>query len=348
MTAAADPTTLMPSAWLKWARAVEHQKALARATREWVSGDPHRYERSDNRADRHDPIVRMEWRLRVQTPYPGRWGVLLGDAVTNLRAALDHAFWAAAVVHTGPPAHPQAVQFPIAPTARRFADPARRLAPLVAATVWETVAAVQPFHGGPQAHTAPLEVLRWLSNADKHRSLRVVQRLSVDMGPAVLRAAVPLEVVDEWRPDGPAADGDVIARLALRRPGASQDIDITPVFGHTACVQICESPNRRSGPSPARWTPSATGSSRSSSRSLTPSAPPRRRTSTSALSTTRCSPRRAGTSCGSPTTTARGVPCPSRRAPRSRRALSAPAPGACHPRPGLTNPRHRRTSQASR
>jgi hypothetical protein len=63
----------MGSAWLKWARAVEHQKTLARSTRGWSAERPYGYVRDHNRTDRHDPYVRMEWRLRIDKPYPERW-----------------------------------------------------------------------------------------------------------------------------------------------------------------------------------------------------------------------------------------------------------------------------------
>jgi hypothetical protein len=237
-----DPTEAIRSAWLKWARAVEHQKALAGSTREWLAERPYRYERTDNCADRHDPCVRMEWRLRIDKPYPERWSVLVGDAVTNLRAALDHALWAAAVTHSGPPSNPHAVQFPIAPTRDKFVEPARRLSGTVSEAVWRIVEAVQPFHGGPAAHTAPLEVLRWLSNVDKHRAVHIVGRVAVDMGPAIIRSAVPLDVVDEWRLDGPATDGAVIARLIVRRPASSEEIEIVPSFGHLSTIQIADGP----------------------------------------------------------------------------------------------------------
>lgn len=84
----------MRSAWLKWARAVELQQELARLTREFgARGAPtYEYLASDD-ADQHLLTITMEWRLRVVEPFPERWSVLLGDIVTSLRAALDHAFW---------------------------------------------------------------------------------------------------------------------------------------------------------------------------------------------------------------------------------------------------------------
>ena len=83
--------------------------------------------------------------------------------LTNLRAALDHAFWRVVIQHSGLPAQPHRITFPIASTEQRFKAPKKELAPLVSSEVWEVIEALQPFHGGDLAHTAPLEVLRWLS-----------------------------------------------------------------------------------------------------------------------------------------------------------------------------------------
>src|SRR6266508_1384209 len=42
------------------------------------------------------------------------WGVLLGDAVHDLRTPLDHLAWAMVIKHVGPqPPKPRQVQFPI-------------------------------------------------------------------------------------------------------------------------------------------------------------------------------------------------------------------------------------------
>jgi len=215
---------------------------LARETREFVGLDSYEYVRIDNAADATDPLVRMHWQLRIKQSYPERWSVLIGDVLTNLRAALDHTLWEAVLTHSGPPAKPQQVQFPIATAADKFRQPTADLAPLVSPKVWELVESVQPFHAGAQAHTAPLEVLRWLSNVDKHRFVHVVGRTLVDLAPVLVGAAVPLEVVEQWRHEGAAADGTVVARLSIRRPPDGVPVDLRPTFAHLPTVQINDNP----------------------------------------------------------------------------------------------------------
>ena len=101
------------------------------------------------------------------------------------------------------PRAPHQVTFPIHTQRKRFTKAAKELQPLVSPKVWEYVESVQPLHGGEQAHTHPLEILRWLSNVDKHRAVHVVERTDFGSGPVLVRSSHPLEAVKEWRLDGP-------------------------------------------------------------------------------------------------------------------------------------------------
>lgn len=233
---------MVRSAWIKWARAVEHQKVLARALREFASVESYEYVRTDNAQDGDDPVLSVHWRAVVRVPYPERWSVLLGDVFTNLRAVLDHAFWAAVHDHSGPPARPQRIEFPICPSEAKSNDKAKELAALVAPDVWRVVDAVQPFRERSSAHLNPLEMLRWLSNVDKHRAVHVVERIAVDLGPIVLQSPTPLEVIEEWHVSGPADDGAVVARLKVKRPTASGPIELKPVFAHAPSIQVSDDP----------------------------------------------------------------------------------------------------------
>jgi hypothetical protein len=64
---------MMRSAWIKWARGVEHQQVLARAVREFDSSKAYVYERTDNVRAGTDPLVRVQWRSKVLEPLPERW-----------------------------------------------------------------------------------------------------------------------------------------------------------------------------------------------------------------------------------------------------------------------------------
>lgn len=235
-------TDPLRSAWLKFARGVELAKLLARLGREFPYETAHDYRRTDNASDETDPLVRMHWRLYVRTDFPERWSVLIGDILTNLRAALDHAFWAAALGHSGMPARPHVVNFPITTTERAFRRQENDLKQLVAPEVWELVDAVQPLRGGAEAYTSPLEILRWLSNLDKHRAVHVVGRTAWDLGEVLVQSDPPLKVIEQWRLDGPAEDGAVVGRLKLKRPRESQELLLMPTLAYEASVQISDDP----------------------------------------------------------------------------------------------------------
>jgi len=240
----------MRSAWLKWARGVEHQQVMARATREHQqSGISNLYERCDNAGDATDPLLRMHWHLAEAATVPERWGVLLGDVFTNFRAALDHAMWAAVLRHSGPPDRAEDVQFPIALEPRKMKNPRQKLRSLVAPAVWEMIETVQPMLlDDPQRHE--LETLRWGSNIDKHRFLHVAARAYVDVGPVIVRPDVAeLEVVDEWRAPGQVQVGDVVAGLTLRRSSEGQGVDLCATLAHTFVLQV--------GDAPPAWVPLA-------------------------------------------------------------------------------------------
>lgn len=214
-----------------------------RGTGAWAA--PHKYERFDNVTDAHDPLIRMHWRLRIHREFPPEWSVLIGDILTNLRAALDHIFWAVVVQHSGTPSKPHLIQFPIFTKSsgpRGFHTKTRDLRPLVAASVWEVIEALQPFHGDDRAYTSPLEILRWLSNADKHRALHVVGRTAIDLGPTGVESSTQLQVVEDWRYEGPLKDGAVVARLKLKRPPMSAPLNLRPTPAFVLSLPICDDP----------------------------------------------------------------------------------------------------------
>ncbi|MFI5588384.1 hypothetical protein ACIA5G_25250 [Amycolatopsis sp. NPDC051758] len=135
------------------------------------------------------------------------------------------------------------MQFPITTKASSFADVRRKLSALVLPDFWAAIEALQPFHGGDRAHTSPLEVLRWLSNLDKHRAVHIVGRIYFDLAPVVIRSAAPIKVVEERRHEGPI-DGDNKAMLFLKFecPQGNVPIDVVPTFAFSPSIQISDDP----------------------------------------------------------------------------------------------------------
>jgi hypothetical protein len=106
------------------------------------------------------------------------WGLLVGDAVHNMRCALDHLWWQLAIEHLGrEPTKQEAkdIQFPIISDPRFRNDPTlwerhrfmRHVDPAQAARFHP----VQPYNRRQDDELHPLEALADLSNTDKHRFL---------------------------------------------------------------------------------------------------------------------------------------------------------------------------------
>ena len=105
---------------------------------------------------------------------PSEWPLLAGEAIQNVRAALDHAIWAAwrsVAANSGEGNH---TQFVICDEPAQFKDVRRRLKG-VPEPVRALVERSQPYNRWPKAPADDaLSILRRLSNADKHRTLAVV------------------------------------------------------------------------------------------------------------------------------------------------------------------------------
>ncbi|WP_194838573.1 hypothetical protein [Nocardia sp. XZ_19_369] len=234
-----DPQ-VMRSAWIKWARGLEHQRDLAREMRVFTQSSSYEYVRFDNGDNASDPLVKMYWKLKVTQPFPERWSVLIGDVLTNLRAALDHTFWAAALAATGVPEYPHRVTFPLDSEAKKFRG-RKDLKSLVTPQFWELVEDVQPLNTDPPRR-APLESLRWLSNVDKHRAVHVVGRMAFDAGPIILDPDGKYEILEQERVTGEVADTSVVARLKMKRPNKPGSLNVYPTFQYSPSLQVSEDP----------------------------------------------------------------------------------------------------------
>lgn len=109
----------------------------------------------------------------VENQPPGvKWPLIAGDAIHNLRGAIDHALWAAT-----PPAHrSKSTQFPIAETAAKFN---RSRIKGLDAKLSRFVEETQPYNvmpDGPKFDS--LLIMNELSNLDKHRALSTVATIA--------------------------------------------------------------------------------------------------------------------------------------------------------------------------
>lgn len=106
-------------------------------------------------------------------PPPSHWPLVAGDAIHNLRCALDHVVWQA-WFDAGNQGDGDHTQFPIALSEDHFRGQAHRLVGVPVTTV-DLIEGQQPYRKSPQwPDEEALYLLYKLSNADKHRILVTV------------------------------------------------------------------------------------------------------------------------------------------------------------------------------
>jgi hypothetical protein len=206
----------------KIARADQHLDALYRETDGWGDGDPFSVTR-ESQADGRVHVFRIRYKVQ---PDVWRWAVLLGDALYNLRCALDHIVYALAINQTGkdPPDDDAGLAFPICNEPDFFNKSRWRIASLNEVTQ-AAIEKAQPYNRlKPGQWFAPLWWLSQLNDIDKHRSsfLAVVAAHPDDI-------AIDEEHLGTVRADwntGPLKDGAPILRLTLAESDPNVHVDL--------------------------------------------------------------------------------------------------------------------------
>ncbi len=136
----------LASARSKLEHAVLHRNALDHSLGEIVAQKANRvpvYAEIDPQSGHH--IFRIQSVANTQ-PILTALGLIIGDAIHNLRCTLDHVFWQLACFHYGdPPPKLERVQFPIEDNPGKFPNlPARTD---VLPDHWDMIETYQPYHG---------------------------------------------------------------------------------------------------------------------------------------------------------------------------------------------------------
>ena len=155
------------SAQRKFIRGLEQVAAICREVKAFESADA--YGVTTKREVRASGQIEYTcFAVERQAP-SDQWPLLLGDAIHNLRASLDHAVWAACnrpTRRTADPIFMDACEFQVngRPKVRGLPSEVRAL-----------IEEAQPFKTEPtHPKFVPLAFLADLSNADKHRELSAV------------------------------------------------------------------------------------------------------------------------------------------------------------------------------
>jgi hypothetical protein len=160
------------SAQRKLGRGAKQIKALFEETDAYCDADAYVFETKRERRAPNEVVCRC---YSIERTAPSdEWPLVAGEAIQNVRAALDHSVWAAwrsVRKNTGDGGH---TQFIISNDPDGFSRQAWRLKG-VPAPVRELMERSQPYNRWPEApERDTLAILRDLSNADKHRALAVV------------------------------------------------------------------------------------------------------------------------------------------------------------------------------
>lgn len=150
---------------MKWARGLSHLSDLQDQILQWDAGGHTWAELTVDHTGRHLASI-----LRVDaTPPLAEMSLLLGDAVHNMRSALDALAWELCHLGGNKPTNPNQVYFPAALTESKWREAGAHLKSMPPAFI-ERIRRNQPYLANPPAN-ALLAVLAEMSNRDKHRGM---------------------------------------------------------------------------------------------------------------------------------------------------------------------------------
>ncbi|HML01806.1 MAG TPA: hypothetical protein VK487_00365 [Candidatus Bathyarchaeia archaeon] len=160
---AAERLTLIQ---VKIERAKEHIATLHKVIQGFFDSKPYQV------STKRDASRRLVYYLSKVQPTPICIAVIAGDAIQNLRTALDHMAWQLFLIGTGGAISNKHIYFPIADDATAYNSRLEKLRQKgVRTDAIRALNAIQPYKGGKDEK---LWVLNELNNRDKHRLLVTV------------------------------------------------------------------------------------------------------------------------------------------------------------------------------
>lgn len=178
MTAWYSSSDPLRSARLKIDRAKSHIDDWARRKDAFFEREPKPYSvipKDDVQTAPHT------FRCIVRESPPMDWSLITGDALTNLRAALDHAVWALSYHGLGEDPG-SAVSFPITDHPDSFRKRASTALQHIPVEARDVIEGFQPYRRDERPHNDLLKALNGLVNRDKHRVIQPVYgRLMADI-----------------------------------------------------------------------------------------------------------------------------------------------------------------------
>lgn len=211
---------------LKCERAKEHLDSLKSEIAVYLSRKPYAVIRE---AHPEDPIRRVP-RLKIHEDPPARLGIIVGDAVHNLRSALDHLAFQLALAHAL--AHGVALtakeekgsEFPIYKDFGVFNTEGLRKIDKLSPAAQDEIKSLQPYNRGNDAERHFLWLVHSACVIDKHR--KIVPTLSAFAVPVLGTDAALI---------GSFKDGDVVGEAS---DDADPDEDLQPDLFYTILFEV--------------------------------------------------------------------------------------------------------------
>lgn len=218
--------------WDRYDRAITHRDEALKVWNEFVSHDD-AYTVGIYMTKEREGVGRGTLKVWQDTTMPTLLPILFGEYFYNLRAALDYAVYATAIIDNGwkhPPPGEGVLQFPICETPESWRANAFRVAPLSERhRGW--IESVQPYVGGDDPKVRGIYWLNHFARLDRHRELRIVGGYLAEANPIV--HAKPGSVVTFDRMDDEifVEDGTVIARFTVTPWQEGDEVEANPQMG---------------------------------------------------------------------------------------------------------------------
>jgi hypothetical protein len=223
--------------WLKVDRAEQHHHVIEAELKTFTQTDPLTL-RSKHNLEGTEQTLRFIYSVEALKTPPESWAFVFGDAVQNLRAALDHVVWALVVKRKGAKfadRHARKINFPIADDLARF--PRARLAEIgLRAPAITIIQNAQPYirqQNAPRADA--LWLLQALSNVDKHRLLHTVvvigETTKITSKPFLANGKV------EFLERGALQKGTRVVRFTATRPATNGKVEVKCEVHAGICIE---------------------------------------------------------------------------------------------------------------
>lgn len=205
----------LDSVFAKIERAREHADLLDKELTAWIDGNPYALHLKVN-----SDFTRYSVIISILKPPPlQRWSLIFGDAIHNLRSALDHLIYAISIhaLKADPPPNERRSAFLINDTPSDFKSKHWRVADL-SQPVRQAIESVQPYNRKHANMPPLLTLLRDFDDADKHRLIKVVLQRPVEFNISITGPGLRPEDQHFESAYMDVVDGAEIAWITCKRP----------------------------------------------------------------------------------------------------------------------------------